>query len=152
MTFDEKRMEFLSNYYTEQILRTGHQIILSRNKIFEPYKLTGKQAMALGFICWNKDNNITQSDIVKEFKLRAPTINSLLAYLEDGGFITRKESPTDARSKIILPTQKSLDMFNKLKNCAALQEEKIMKGFSDEDKESLKQLFERINTNIKNNL
>lgn len=151
MVTDEKPNDGCSAYYVEQFLRIAHQLIQNRNKLFEPYDITGKQAMVLSYIMFNKEKKLKQSDVVKEFQLKAPSINSLLVYLEDSGFIERKECDEDARAKIIVPTKKSMDIFEKLKKCATIQEEILLSGFNEKDIEQLKTILLRIRNNINNN-
>lgn len=139
-----------NGYVTEKILAIGHEMINYRNRLFEPYGVTGKQAMVLGFVVFKCKNNnqITQNDIAKKFCLRASSVNSLLGYLEYRGFIERKVSSEDARAKFVCPSEKSIQIFNKLTACFYSMEKDVIKGFSGEETEQLKNYLTRVYNNV----
>lgn len=145
--------EFKNNIFnsasnTKKLLGIGHQLLLYRNKIFEPYGVTGKQAMVLTYILFNKNKHLSQRDIEKEFNLRPSTINSALCYLEDGGFIERTVSQSDARAKRVTATEKGEKIFNDLCACTECQEKTMINGFSESEIKQLNEYLDRIFVNI----
>lgn len=122
--------------------------MLYRNKIFEPYGVTGKQAFILTYILFHDYSRLTQHDLEKEFNLRPSTINSSLCYLEDGGFIKRTVSESDARAKRVTATEKGKKIFDDLQNCAASQEQTIINGFSEDEVKQFSNYLSRILANI----
>jgi DNA-binding MarR family transcriptional regulator len=132
------------------LMGISHGLNLFQNKIFEPYGITGKQAGILSFLMFNKDKELTQKDFEHEFNLRPSTINSVLTYLEDGGFISRSVSKTDARAKIVTANEKSKQIFNEIINCTDIQENLIVQGFSAAEQEQLHDFLTRIINNVTN--
>lgn len=148
MTQSIRDLESYKEMNSLLLLGISHELILIRNKIFEPFGITGKQAMILTYLLFNSDKELTQKDFEIEFSLRPSTINSLLNYLEEGGFITRSVSKTDARSKIVTATDKSRQLFKKILKCDEMQERMIVKDFLQEEQDKLHEYLHRIINNI----
>ena len=148
MPCETDKNTFYSDTNTKKLLGIGHQLLLYRNRIFEPYGVTGKQAMILTYILFHGDSHLSQRDIEKEFRLRPSTINSALCYLEDGGFIERTVSESDARAKRVTATEKGEKIFKDLCECTAGQEKAMINGFSEDEIKQLNNYLDRIFANI----
>uniref|UniRef100_UPI004026DAF1 MarR family transcriptional regulator n=1 Tax=Eubacterium sp. TaxID=142586 RepID=UPI004026DAF1 len=62
-------------------------------------------------LCENKDKNIFQRDIEREFDLSRSTVSTILKQLESEGLIERKSVIIDARLKKVVPTP-AAEMIN----------------------------------------
>ena len=149
---DRKKQDLKSFKEKNALLLSGiaHELNLYRNRVYEPYGITGKQAIILTFISFNSDKELTQKDFEQEFNLRPSTVNSLLNYLEDGGFLTRTVSNTDGRAKIITAEEKGKRLFDVILNCMQVQDDLIVKGFTEEEQIQLHSYLHRIMNNIHN--
>ena len=110
--------------------------------------ITGNHTYILDFLNQQKNKDIFQKDIEKEFQIRRSTATGILNTMEKNGLIKRVVCKEDARQKKIVVTEKG----------TKLQEEsfKKMQEFEDNLKNSLteKELNEFFNTldKIKNKL
>lgn len=145
---ENETLRSLRNENTHMLMSISHGIQMFLNKINEPNGITGKQAGMLLFISRNSDKKLTQRNFEKEFGLCPSTINSVLNYLEDGGFITRNSSSSDGRANIIKATEKGKKLYTVIAERVNKQEEIIVKGFSDEEKAQLHNFLRRISQNI----
>lgn len=65
----------------------------------------------ISYLCENKDKNIFQRDIEREFDLSRSTVSTILKQLESEGLIERKSVIIDARLKKVVPTP-AAEMIN----------------------------------------
>jgi len=142
--------EFLKKE-TSMIFNVAHELDLSRNKVLEPYNITGKQAFILSFLLLNPDKQLTQRDFEYEFNLRSSTINSVLNYLEKGGFLKRIISETDGRAKKVTATAKGQQMLDILSKLFQKESHMVIKGFTKEEHQQFQDYLYRVLDNIKEN-
>ena len=129
------------------IKRISNDMDKNKNIIFSKYRLTGNQCEILIYLLHNKDKNIYQKDIEKEFNQSNPVITGILNRLENGGYIKRIISNIDSRCKKICLTneayelesniEKELKKFNKSFNCS----------LNEDELKELKRLLEKLYTN-----
>lgn len=111
-------------------------------------ELTGTHGRALRYFYQNRDKDIFQKDFEKEFDIRRSTASNILSLMEKNGLIERKSVSRDARLKKIILTKKALELHHKVDEAFIKMEEDISEGISDEEKEVLLKIIEKINTNI----
>lgn len=118
---------------------------------FEKQNLTASQGdllLYLGFASRVKDE-ISQKDIEQHFRLSNPTVTGLLNRLEEKGFVKRQKSTIDGRTNNILLTEKSTDVLNQFKSHKEAMDQKICRGFSNDDVKQLVKYLKNIQTNLK---
>ena len=64
-----------------------------------PNMLGAANGYIISYLCENKDKNIFQRDIEREFDLSRSTVSTILKQLESEGLIERKSVIIDARLK-----------------------------------------------------
>lgn len=128
--------------------KAGHLCYLYENDLLEPHGVTAKQAKLLIFLIMHQDREINQRVLEKQFSLKGATITSKLANLEENGFIERTVSPTDARNKIVVVTEKGKQLLPILLSCEKQVTETALTGFDNEDRRLLASLVERVVGNI----
>ena len=69
-----------------------------------PNMLGAANGYIISYLCENKDKNIFQRDIEREFDLSRSTVSTILKQLESEGLIERKSVIIDARLKKVVPT------------------------------------------------
>lgn len=111
-------------------------------------ELTGTHGRALRYFYQNRDKDIFQKDFEKEFDIRRSTASNILSLMEKNGLIERKSVSRDARLKKIILTKKALELHHKVDEAFIKMEEDISEGITDEEKEVLLKIIEKINTNI----
>ena len=76
-----------------------------------PNMLGAANGYIISYLCENKDKNIFQRDIEREFDLSRSTVSTILKQLESEGLIERKSVIIDARLKKVVPTP-AAEMIN----------------------------------------
>lgn len=111
-------------------------------------EMTGTHGRALGYFYRNRNRDIFQKDFEKEFDIRRSTASCILSLMEKNGLIERKSVPSDARLKKIVLTEKALQLHQMVDDAFCKMEEDISQGITDEEKQTLFNIIEKINNNI----
>ena len=90
--------------------------------------------------CKERNIEVNQVDIEKEFELKNPTVTGLLNRLEDKGYINRVSSNKDKRYKKIELTASGVEIVDNGKAKA----EKLVSNLSTSEKNELKKLLIKI--------
>lgn len=91
--------------------------------------------------CKNKNIEVNQVDIEKEFKLKNPTVTGILNRLEDKGYIMRVSSNKDKRYKKIELTSSGVEIVENGKSKAEKLEDELVSNLSQSEKEKLRELL-----------
>lgn len=120
------------------------------NNNLKPYNITGVQARALFYInCTSKKGNVFQKDIQNHLKLANPTVTGIVQRLEEKQLIERSISSEDCRYKCHVLTDKGRDVIKSLSNYSMnVMEQRVLKGFSEDEIETLTSLLSRILKNL----
>lgn len=129
----------------KRIFNIMHQ---GMNDNLKQFDLTISQLHIIIYLYQNKDEDISQRNIEKNFKLSNPTINGLLNRLETKGFIKKTISKKDARFKTIHLTTKSISMYQEILTSFNMMEQKIVKDISKEDLIIFEKVLNKILENI----
>jgi len=107
-------------------------------------ELTSSNVHIIKFLYENRDKEISQKDIEVNFSLTAPTISANLKLMEKNGLVTRKYSTKDTRVKIVMLTQKSIDMEIGIRNNMIPVEEKFNRALNEDEQKLFLVLLEKI--------
>ena len=97
-------------------------------------ELTAAQGPILGYLS-RRANPPCPRDIEQEFHLTHPTVSGLLSRLEKKGFIELRPDETDRRIKRIHLLEKGRRCSDAIHQTILSNEEKLVRGFSEEEKE-----------------
>ena len=110
--------------------------------------ISGSNVFIIVYIYKNKDHDIYQRDIEKEFGMTRSTVSSILKLMEQKNLLTRENVDGDARLKKILLTEiaeecaidviKALDDFEK----------KLSKNLTKEELSSFSNIMGKIENNL----
>ena len=114
------------------------------NPILEPHDITHSQFKVLKYLLMNHEEPVRQVDIEHYFSMTNPTVTGLVQMLEKKGLIERKTNPSDNRSKIICPTQKTLDMKELLYSLGEQLEEALTGVLTSDEKQELLTLLNKL--------
>lgn len=120
------------------------------NNNLKPYNITGVQARVLFFINReSKKGNVFQKDIQKHLKLANPTVTGIVQRLEEKELIERFINNDDSRYKCHVLTNKGYSILKELADFAEnTMEQRILNGFSIDEKDLLTSLLGRILKNL----
>lgn len=92
---------------------------------------------------------LTQSEICELLYLEKSSVSRSLDGLEKRGWIERKRSPTDNRSKLVVLTDKSLEMVEQCSEIATSVLQDAQKGFGDAEREQSRAHLSNVITNLR---
>ena len=99
-----------------------------------------------------KENGISQKQLTRYSKLDKGSIASQLHYLEKNGYIIRKPSEEDARVLNIYITKKTEIIEDKLQNIFYKWSSTILDGFSEDEKNNIFEILNKIISNVENKI
>ncbi len=104
----------------------------------------------IGYVCEMKERgrNIYQRDLENNFGITRSTASKVLGLMEKKGLIERLSVSHDARLKMIVPTEKSVEIGRFIKEDNEKMERLLKKGFSPQELEQLYGYLERIQNNL----
>ena len=126
------------------IKRLSLEIDKLSNPILDPYDLTNSQFKILKYLLMSPPDTVKQVDIEHYFSMTNPTVTGLVQKLEKKGMIERKVNPQDSRSKILCPTQKTLEMKELLVSLGEKLEGELTEVLTDREKQELLRLLKKL--------
>ena len=105
-------------------------------------ELTAAQGRIMCYIAHRKDPPCSR-DIEEEFHLSHPTVSGLLARLEKKGFLEFRADGHDRRCKRIFMLPKGRQCMDTMHRTILENEERLVRGFSQTEKEQFMHLLER---------
>ena len=109
--------------------------------------LTAAQGHIMGYLA-HSPNPPCSRDIEEAFQLSHPTVSGLLSRLEKKGFIEFRPDEKDRRCKRIHMLPKGQACIELMHRTIQENEERIVQGFSDEEKAQFASLLERAISNM----
>ena len=104
---------------------------LYRTENFPHPEISGCHHAFVLAICHNEGE--TQEMLAKKLCLNKSTVTRTLLYLEERGFIIRKQNPQDRRALLIYPTEKMLEIYPRVKEISAEWNRKIADRIPEDD-------------------
>lgn len=102
----------------------------------------------IGYLWHNRDKDVFQRDIEKEFGIRRSTATRLLQLMESNGLIVREQVMSDARLKKIVLTQKAVEMEQEIHKVIDSFEEQLSQAFTPEEEEEFRRLVGKLNERL----
>ncbi len=96
--------------------------------------------------------NLTQLELVKITSLKAPTISITLRNMEREGIVTRVKNTHDRRETHVAVTERGRRMYSKLVRAIEKVESDMLCDVSEEEKNALCSILEKISKNLENML
>lgn len=135
------------NYPLEIYFKKIHDgILMTANKELKELDLTFSQMEVL--ICLLENQGITQKNIEVYFKLSHPTVTGILQRLEIKGLISTRKNEGDKRSKIILVTDKALNIKKEIDRKKECLEKRLSENMTNEELQTLTNLLKTICENL----
>lgn len=109
--------------------------------------LTAAQGHVMGFLA-RKEAPPCPKDIEEAFQLSHPTVSGILARLEKKDFISLLPDPNDRRCKRIHILPKGQECNQQIRKAIEENEQRFVRGFSEEEKQLFSNLLDRAITNM----
>lgn len=113
------------------------------------YDLTTSQSRVLFFIYFRGKEKTSMKDIEEHMKVTHPTVIGIVKRLEEKGFVTTSSDPEDRRVKLVTITQKTTKMIKKLDQGKRKMDERLLKGFTEQETKELRRMLSRIEDNLR---
>ncbi len=133
--------------YMKHISVTTRCAIQYRNQRLSDSGLNGYQCPYILNICRNP--GISQDKLARIIYINKSNVTRQLAVLEENGFVERRPSDADKRAVEVYPTQKAFDILPKVLQVLGEWNGYITEDLTDEEKETLLALLERISEKAK---
>ena len=113
------------------------------DRSFAAFGLTGTQVHYLGFL--EESGGSTSQRLLEEnFAVSHPTVIGIVSRLQEKGFVTVEIDSRDRRNRIVTMTQKAYDVGVQLGAGRREMDRMLVRGFSDAEREQLRQYLCRI--------
>lgn len=110
-------------------------------------ELTAAQGHVMGYLAHRKDPPCPR-DVEEVFHLSHPTVSGLLSRLEQKGFIALRPDEKDRRCKRIHILPKGEECLELMHNTIADNEERMVRGFTQEERERFAEYLRRAISNM----
>ena len=122
-------------------------IILNARTVGEE-SLTPVQIRIMRYLFMNRDKEIYQRDIEKNFLVRRSTASGILKTMEKNGMIERVSSDIDKRVNRIVITDKYIHRIDELEERINTFQDKLCEGISDRDLNTFFKVIDKMKKNL----
>ena len=112
------------------------------------YEVTPVQVHVLLYL-QHHGGQALQHELVDYLRVKPSTVNGVLDRMEEKGLVRRSVSGRDARRRFITLTEKGEEQHALFQRCFLETEEAMVRGFSQEERETLCALLDRVIQNLK---
>ena len=96
---------------------------------------------------WDKEG-ITQSELADVLQVHPATVTNALKRMDRSGFVERRNDPQDQRVSRVYLTDAGREIRGAVEGIWAELEEQTMAGFSQDERETLEHLLQRVCENL----
>ncbi len=123
--------------------RLDSSAVMTRSK-----NITGTGGWLLGYLYANRDRDIYQRDVEKEFSIRRATSSKVITRLEEKGFVRRENVDCDARLKKLVLTEEGMKIQRDV--CRELDDfdEKLISVLTEDEQKTLFELLGKIKDSL----
>lgn len=123
--------------------RLDSSAVMTRSK-----NITGTGGWLLGYLYANRDRDIYQRDVEKEFSIRRATSSKVITRLEEKGFVRRESVDCDARLKKPVLTEEGIKIQRDV--CRELDDfdEKLISVLTEDEQKTLFELLGKIKDSL----
>lgn len=112
-------------------------------------KITKTNGWIIGFLAKNKEVDIFQKDIEEQFSITRSTASKVINLMVKKGFIKLQTVKEDKRLKKLIITEKAENILPIMDVYGNDLENTLLKGFTDEEIESLSSYIQRMKNNMR---
>lgn len=111
------------------------------NQLLSPFDLTGSQFKILMVLYMSPAGSVRQTDIEAKFSMTNPTVTGLVHKLEAKDLVNRMPHPEDRRSKVLVLTERAIQMKEELLDLADSLEQQMTANLTKEEYDQLASLL-----------
>lgn len=110
--------------------------------------ITFSQGKVLWYLHKRGHENVTMKDLEQFFDCSHATVSGIVSRLAEKGYVTVETDKNDRRAKNIFITEKERASFKNMQNRHKMIEERLLKGFSEEEREQFFGYLDRVYENL----
>ena len=110
----------------------------------DPMQLTGGHGFILRFLAENKDKDVFQKDVEKQFKIRRSTVTATINRMEKNGLLVRESVDYDSRLKKLTLTEKGNSLHLLFKKRVEDLETQINEALNEEETAQFIKLIKKL--------
>ena len=111
-------------------------------------ELTGNNMFIIGYLAKHKNEEVFQKDLEAFFSVRRSTMSTIILRMEQKGFLARESVSHDARLKKLVLTEKGERIHEMIESGIADVERRLSSGLSEDEKQMLLGLLEKLRHNL----
>lgn len=145
--------EFMKKTVHKELRSLSHMIFRTIENCFNKKKIesmSGNNGCIIGYLSDNRDKDVFQRDLEKEFGITRSTASKVINLMEQKGLVERKSVAHDARLKKLVLTEKSEAIAHLMSDDTARLESVLTEGFSEEELDTLFGYIDRMKDNLRN--
>ncbi len=128
--------------FMRQINITSRCAMRYRERELADTGLAGCQTPYLSLLY--RQPGITQEEMARSLNVNKSSVTRQIAALEEKGYVRRESDPADKRSLLVYPTEKALDLKERLYGCYRAWSAYLTQDFTEEEQAELSRLMARI--------
>lgn len=97
-----------------------------------------------------QDQGLTQRELAQRLEVSPAAVTTSLKSLEKRGYIHREPQPGDARRNRVCLTEEGRRAVDACAGCFQRVNDRLVRGFSEEEKEQMYRLFRKMLDNLRN--
>lgn len=110
--------------------------------------ITGTNGWIIAFLSCNKDKDIFQKDIEREFDVTRSTASKVIDLMEQKELVRREKVAHDARLRKLVLTEKAQALSDLMEKDRLLLDETLTHGFNEKELEQLLGFLVRMKNNL----
>jgi len=127
----------------------GHLVRLHMIRQLRAHQITPVQAHALTYLAQREGTaDVTQRDLERELRLKAPTVNGIVDRMAERGLLSRSTSSVDRRCRVLRLSDSGREAAALFTGTARQVEKLICAELSLEEQQTLRELLSRIIANL----
>ncbi len=139
----------MTNLEVAPLIKAIHDSIKTQgDSDLKDHHLTFAQSRVLVYLKDREDCQATQKEIEDFLQVSHPTVTGIVSRMEANGIVTCRIDPRDKRNKIVQLTPEALSLSGEMDERVRYLENRMLKGLSQEERETLVDLLQRVLHNV----
>ena len=125
-----------------------HRIQTLMGRMLKEYDVSPMQSRVLTYL-HSQDRQVTQKMLVEFLMVKPSTVNGIVDRLEEKGLVRRTTDKNDGRYRVLTLTEEGVRYFDDLAPVFHRVEERVERGFSPEELDTLRRYLMRVANNLR---
>jgi MarR family transcriptional regulator for hemolysin len=128
------------------VFATAHALVCSMNEELTQHGITSRQWEVLA--CISHEGELSQTELAERMFIEAPTLVGVLDRMERDGWIVRVTDETDRRRKLIRPTERAGEQWERMVACGLQVRARATRGLSEEQMQQVRETLKIMCVNM----